>query len=109
MSSNGRGSGFHQFSGLSTPILMFFESYYTPGTVTVGFEATVVSEVWNTDKTELSLQVKCGGKRPTALICLAAGKHYSFTVNGQAVEPKQINDGAYEIALPQGRVSLQVK
>ena len=107
MTANGRGSGFHQFSGLSTPVLMFFESYYTPGTVTVGFESTVMSEIWNAEKTALTLQVRCGGKRPTALICLAAGKHYTFTVNGQKVIPKQVTDGAYEIALSRGNISLQ--
>lgn len=108
MSANGRGSGFHQFSGLSTPVLMFFESYYTPGTVTAGFATTVVSEVWNEDKTELVLDAVCGGKRPVALVCLAAEKHYSFAVNGKAVPARRVTEGAYEVALAGGRVTLKV-
>ncbi len=106
MSVNGRGSGFHQFSGLSTPVLMFFESYYTPGTVTTGFETTVLREAWDADKTALTLELKCGGKHPTALICLAAAGDYTFTVNGQQTPARKVTDGAYEIALARGRVTV---
>ena len=108
MSTGGRGSGFHQFSGLSTPVLMFFESYYTPGTVTLGFEATVRSETWNADRTALTLCCICEGKRPTALVCLSAGKAYRFSVNGHKTAVRQITDGAYEIVLPRGEVVLTV-
>ena len=106
MSANGRGSGFHQFSGLSTPVLMFFESYYTPGTVTTGFETTILREEWNADKTALTLELKCEGKHPTALICLAAAEKYTFTVNGQQTSARKVTDGAYEIALARGRVTV---
>ena len=108
MSANGRGSGFHQFSGLSTPVLLFFESYYTPGTVTVGFESTVASEVWNEDKTALELTASVGGKRPMVLVCLAAGKEYRFTVNGKTVAARQVSAGAYEVPVEKGRLHLCV-
>ncbi len=105
MSANGRGSGFHQFSGLSTPVQLFFESYYTPGTVTVGFETTVVSEKWNADKTALTLKATCGGKHPMTLICLAAGD-YTFAVNGRDVLARRVTDGAYELPLSHGNVTV---
>ena len=108
MSANGRGSGFHQFSGLSTPVLMFFESYYTPGTLTTGFEATISEEIWNAEKTALKCKVNCGGKRPTALVCLAAGKNYAFFVNEHPVSAKQITDGAYELALSSGENIISI-
>jgi hypothetical protein len=102
MSANGRGSGFHQFSGLSTPVLMFFESYYTPGTLTTGFDAAVLSEEWNGEKSGLTCRVKCGGESPTVLICLEAGKNYTFTVNGKTVTGRRVTDGAHEITLSSG-------
>lgn len=36
--SSGRGAGWHQFSGLSSPILNWFAAYYKPGKVSTGFE-----------------------------------------------------------------------
>ncbi len=108
MSENGRGSGYHHFSGLSTPVLMFFESYYKPGTVTVGFGTTVKCECWNADKTALTLECATHGKAPTALVCLAAGRSYGFTVNGSPVAARQVTDGAYEIPLVEGNVKLEI-
>ena len=37
MIANGRGSGFHQFSGLSTPVLLWYKAYFSPGTINTGF------------------------------------------------------------------------
>ena len=108
MSANGRGSGFPQFSGLSTPVLMFFASYYTPGTLTVGFETMVADKSWNAEKTSLTFRASCGGKAPTALICLKAGENYTFTVNGQPVSAKKVTDGAYALALVRGENTVSV-
>jgi len=108
MSANGRGSGYHHFSGLSTPVLMFFESYYKPGTVTAGFGTTVGSVVWNADKTALTLKCRTNGRKPVVLVCLAAGKSYTFTVNGKQVTAKQVTGGAYEVSVPTGNVVLTI-
>lgn len=108
MSANGRGSGFHQFSGLSTPVLMFFESYYTPGTVTVGFETTVSEQEWNDDKTSLAARCVCGKEGSVALICLQAGGEYSFSLNGKEIQAIAITDGAYQVELPKGSIDLRV-
>ena len=43
MLANGRGAGFHQFSGLSTPVLMWYNALYKPYTVTGGF-MTLISQ-----------------------------------------------------------------
>ena len=109
MSANGRGSGYHHFSGLSTPVLMFFESYYKPGTVTVGFDSTIISESWNEDKTTLSLSAEVNGKAPVILVCLAEGREYTFTVNGSTVPARKVASGAYEISVPTGKVELNIK
>ena len=102
MSESGRGSGFHQFSGLSTPVLMFFESYYKPGTVTLGFLANSISEEWNEDKSALSLIYKNSAKKAKALICLNESAEYSFTCNNRPIISKKITLGAYEVELPEG-------
>ena len=106
---NGRGAGFHQFSGLSTPVLMFFESYYKPGTLTVGFMTSVTAQEWSEDGTALTATLAVGGKHPVALVCLREGQEYTFTVNGKAVAAKKRTAGAYEIPLTEGVVTLTVK
>ena len=109
MSANGRGSGFHQFSGLSTPVLMFFESYYTAGTVTVGFETTVKKEEWNEEKTKLTWSGLCMGQKPMILICMKADKNYRFVVNGKEAEALAVTDGAYALSVPHGLVDISVE
>lgn len=109
MSTNGRGSGFHQFSGLSTPVLMFFESYYKPGTVTLGFQSDVISEKWNEEKSELILECVSRGKAPLALICMREGKKYRFLSDGKELDSKKVTAGAYEVRIPYGRCEISVK
>ena len=103
---NGRGVGFHQFSGLSTPVLLFFDSYYKPGTLTVGFQTAVIAKEWNTDHSALHATLSVGGKAPVAIVCLAEGHEYAFTVNGKPVDVKKRTAGAYEIPLVAGEVTL---
>ena len=109
MIANGRGSGFHQFSGLSTPVLLFFESYYKPGTVTLGFSSNVLSEEWNEDKTALTLRCISAGRAPIAVICLAEGKKYRFVIGEREISARQLTCGAYELDLPNGECFIKVK
>ena len=39
----GRGAGWHQFGGLSSPVLYWYGSYYRPGRLTTGLEVWVES------------------------------------------------------------------
>ena len=109
MIENGRGSGFAQFSGLSTPVLMFFESYYKPGTVTLGLSATVLSEKWNEDKTSLDLRYEANGKAPLALICLREGKEYSFISGTKELIARKVTAGAYEVEIPCGENEILIR
>ena len=106
MSASGRGSGFHQFSGLSTPVLMFFESYYKPGCVTLGLRSTVIEEEWNEEKTALRLVYKSDSESPIALICLKEGAEYTFTADGKELEYRQVTRGSYEVKIPSGRAEI---
>lgn len=99
MCHNGRGSGYHHFSGLSCPISLFFESYYTPGTVTAGWNSMIRSAKWNADKTTLCLIADAAKNGVSILVCMNGKKDYSFTVNGKSVTPVRLTDGAYSIKL----------
>ena len=99
MSQNGRGAGFHQFSGLSTPVLMFFETLYTPGTVTAGFDTTISKKTFNEDKTSLEVDAVSNSDNSYIIVCLSDKCKHKFTVNGKKARAKRLSGGAYAIPL----------
>ena len=99
MTSNGRGAGFHQFSGLSTPVLMFFETLYTPGTVTTGFDTAVLKKSLNKHATAIKVDAVSNSDGSVIVICLSDACKYKFTVNGKTVRAKRLTDGAYAVKL----------
>ena len=109
MSANGRGAGFHQFSGLSTPPLMFFESLYKPGTVSVGFLCGVVKKEFKNGNTELSLELATDYAGGYAIVCMKEGKRYSFTLNGKPIKAKKLTRGAYAVKIEAGKSVITVK
>ncbi|MBR5516019.1 MAG: hypothetical protein IKU52_07430 [Clostridia bacterium] len=108
MCHNGRGSGYHHFSGLSCPISLFFAGYYTPGTLTPGF-ASMINEVnWNNDSTSVCFNAAVSKNNTHVLVCMRSGYDYKFTVNGNRVNPKKITEGAYTLPLPKGNVNVNI-
>ena len=69
-----RGAGWHQFSGLSSPIVQLFSAYYRPGTLTTGFDAFVRHTDWAPDNSALNatLDFTAAG-RSTVLAVLQPG------------------------------------
>ena len=92
MIENGRGAGFHQFSGLSTPVLMWFESYYKPYSVTSGF-CTLVSDK-KRNENGLSFKLSSTAKAPTVIVCLEEGREYSFSCEAEVT---RMNNAAYAL------------
>ena len=99
MSTNGRGAGFHQFSGLSSPILAFFESLYTPASVTVGFDTAVRCKWVSEDSTAIKVDAVSNSDGSVMVVCLSDKCKYKFTVNGKPVRAKRLTGGAYAIPL----------
>jgi hypothetical protein len=99
MSSNGRGAGFHQFSGLSSPVLTFFEALYTPATVTAGFDTAILKKSVNKDATAIKVEAVSNCDGSVMVVCLSDKCKYKFTVNGKAVRVKRLSDGAYAVRL----------
>ena len=69
-----RGAGWHQFSGLSSPIVQWFSAYYRPGTLTTGFDTFVRHTDWAPDNSALNatLDFTAAG-RSTVLAVLQPG------------------------------------
>ena len=82
---------FHQFSGLSTPVLMWFSSYHKPYTVTSGFLTVVKNKI----KTEDALQfdIKSTAKKPVVIVCMPENEKYTIKTSGRIT----VKDGVYTI------------
>ena len=104
MIENGRGAGFPQFSGLSTPILNLFESFYVKNSVTVGFE-TVVTEKTICNNS-LTFKTYTALDTAYAIVCVDDNYKYNFTTNGKESLIKPLNNGSYAIKLPKGNAEI---
>lgn len=88
MIANGRGGGFHQFSGLSTPVLMWFSAYHKPYTVTSGF-MTVITDKKISENT-FTFSVKSDAKTPIVLICMPENKNCFVKTNGKVSQVRGV-------------------
>lgn len=98
---SGRGAGWHHFSGLSTPVLLWYQSYFLPGTITTGFSGWVTSQVWAKDHrgVECDLTFTDGDTPKTVVLVMAEGGSYQVTVNGAPVPFLTREGSALEVTL----------
>lgn len=82
-----RGAGWHQFSGLSSPITQFYAGLYRPGTLTAGFDTPVRSAQWGPGKERLTAVLDCrtAGKRSVLAVTAPGNQRASVSVPGAAV------------------------
>jgi len=91
MITNGRGGGFHQFSGLSTPVLMWFSSYHKPYTVTSGFLTVIKNK--NKKDDFLQFDIKSTANKPVVIICMPENEKYTVKTSGKTT----VKNGVYTI------------
>lgn len=102
--SSGRGAGWHQFSGLSSPILNWFAAYYRPGKVSTGFEVWLTNSTFNADcsgyRATLAFDDATRPHERSMIVCLDAGHAYEALFNGKPVKSRSAHAGMLEITLP---------
>lgn len=100
MIESGRGGGWSNFSGLSTPVINWYNAYFKPGTMSTGFSTLVSSMQWNVEHTELTATLEFDkdlvGKETGILFCVNPGMEYTATINGKKAGITQDN-GLIEI------------
>ena len=100
----GRGAGWHEFGGLSAPVLSWFASYYRPGHVSTGYEIWIQSQSFNNDQSELDLELTHHSedsiKGSTILICMNPAYEYQATYNGAKVAVKTYDKGSIAVQIP---------
>jgi hypothetical protein len=108
----GRGAGWHQFSALSTPVMMWFSAYYKPGTVTTGFEVWIDKQSFNSDhsgyEAQLSFDQATTPHKRSMLVCLNPSLTYKVFINGLSVNLSNRYNGLLEIPLPESNESCSL-
>lgn len=100
---SGRGAGWHQFSGLSTPVLSWFKAYYQQGTMTTGFNTWVLDKKLDQTNSSLTAKLRVSGEKGrdfAVVVCLNPAFSYQVYWNNQAVQHQEISKGTLSIVVP---------
>ena len=84
MIKTGRGGGWHNFSGLSSPILNWWCAYNKPGTVSTGFGALVTKVKWAADFSSVEMTLEFDKElagREVAIIVRLADRPVEFKIS----------------------------
>jgi len=104
ISSTGRGAGWSQFSGLSSPVLNWYATYYKVGRVTTGFEVWIQQQSFNAAYTKYTAQISFDESTPahkrTILICLDPANKYEAFFNQVKLKTSSDHAGFLQIELP---------
>ncbi len=111
----GRGAGWHQFGGLSSPVLNWYAAYYRPGIINAGFDVWISQAEFSADKDELKLAFLHTGASGadeadvfTILVCMRPGD-YRVTCNETEVHVQERMKGTLELQLKRGQSAYQVR
>ncbi|UCS91660.1 hypothetical protein KZP23_12965 [Echinicola marina] len=100
----GRGAGWHQFSGLSSPVLSWFPAYYQPGTATAGFEIWLESQKFEENdskyQAEISFDDTTKPHPRSMLLCMNPLFKYEVIFSGKVLPFNSPYDGLLEITFP---------
>ncbi len=112
ISSSGRGAGWAQFSGLSSPVLNWFASYFKEGTVTTGFEVWIDKKQFgeNFSSFEATLRFdETSTHERCMLVCLNPAYRYEAFCNGKKIKTRSYHAGFIELYLPATNKETELK
>lgn len=101
----GRGAGWHEFGGLSTPVLKWYAAYCRPGTFTAGFNVWIKREEFSGNNTSLTVDAKMfnqGSNRAHCSFVACMNPEFDYIVrwNGKPVAPTILAKGLLSITVP---------
>ena len=101
---SGRGAGWHNFSGLSSPVANWFSSYFKKGTVTTGFDTMIIDGDMAADfssfKGLVEFEKDALGRKVAISVCMSEKYEYEVLLDGKQVEVNSPYKGMMYISLP---------
>ncbi len=105
----GRGGWFHQFGGLSAPVCVWYQAYYSPGTVNAGFDTWVERSRFDPAGTRAEITCRNDTDRESILIVsMKEQEKYSVTVNGRPGRWMEHISGTLELKLSPGENEILI-
>lgn len=103
----GRGCGFHQFSGLSTPPLLWYKAYFNKGSISTGFLTSIFNKNLELDLSNIEFDYIQETDKSMILICLDEN-NYNFYIYEKLTECVKVNSCSYYLLLPghEGHVKI---
>lgn len=99
---SGRGAGWHQFAGLTPPLLSWFVAYFRPGTVTGGHDCLILEQRTTADRVRARLRFPTGNTMAPVVLAVVDAAAESARWNGSRVSARPRAAGTLEITLPPG-------
>ncbi len=102
MVQSGRGAGMHHFTGLSNPVMMWFNAYYRTGRLTAGYDAWILKHEFTDNNRRLEAEMKLTGpseRRSIVLVGMQPGTRYSATWAGRPAPARALPSGTLEVTL----------
>jgi hypothetical protein len=102
----GRGAGWHEFGGLSSPVLMWYSAYYRPGNFTTGFDVWMENKKFNDTFNGLTVDLTFSGANKTSSLvaCMNPDFNYDVFWNGKILYYKSFAKGTLSIDIPVDKV-----
>ena len=110
----GRGAGWHEFSGLSSPVVVWYSAYFCPGNFTAGFDTWVENKSFNENNTSFSADLTFTGtnNKSSVVVCMNPDYEYEATWNGEIINFKTLAEGTLSIPIAdktKGKLIVKLK
>ncbi len=102
--SSGRGSGWHHFSGLSSPVLSWGAAYSSPGVVTAGFDVFRKNMTVSETSFRADLEIEGNAGDITTLIAVLDREQIRAFYAGKELPVRCRREHVFEVDLPKNSV-----
>ncbi|GAB6007840.1 MGH1-like glycoside hydrolase domain-containing protein [Dysgonomonas reticulitermitis] len=115
--SSGRGAGWHQFSGLSSPLLNWYAAYYKTGKVSTGFEIWINDDRFNENfssyEAKISFDDSTVPHKRTMIVIMNPDYKYTVRFKEKPLKAQSCYPGMLEITFPAdnktGRLNISIE
>ncbi|MBX3007038.1 MAG: hypothetical protein KF816_03320 [Melioribacteraceae bacterium] len=113
----GRGAGWHEFGGLSAPVINWFSAYYRPGNFNAGFNVWIENKRFNENNSGLSIDLTFfdnTNNTTSVVACMNSDFEYVVKWNEKVINYKSVAQGTLSIDIPiknvtKGKLEIQKK
>ena len=104
----GRGAGWHEFGGLSSPVLIWYSAYYRPGNFTAGFDVWMENKKFDEPYNSLTVDLSYSGNNKITSVVACMNPDFSYNVfwNGKPLPYKSFSQGTLGVDLPIDKVKI---